>query len=72
MVDESRLAVVIPGGHAPETGVGLQQRKGGSEIFIKVRRYLQIILDYHNLKSDWSKTFLGLRSMLKPDQNPSP
>ena len=40
LVDQSLLAVVIPGAHTPEGGVRLEQGERGAEIFEEVRRHL--------------------------------
>lgn len=39
------LAVVVPGGHAEEAGVGPQERQRGREVVVEVRRHLEVILE---------------------------
>ena len=50
LVDEARLAVVIPGGHAPEAGVSLEQRQRGCEVLEEVGGDLQVVLDNDHLE----------------------
>ena len=50
LVDEPRLAVVIPGGHTPEAGVSLEQGQRGREVLEEVGGDLQVVLDNDHLE----------------------
>ena len=49
LVDEPRLAVVVPGGHAPQARVGAQQRQRRREVLEEVGRNLQVVLNDDHL-----------------------
>ena len=49
LVNEARLAVVIPGGDTPEAGVRAEQGQRGCEVLEEVGGDLQVILDNDHL-----------------------
>ena len=74
LVDEPRLAVVVPGGHAPQARVGAQQRQRRREVLEEVGRNLQVVLndDHLNIFSMYKTFFKKHISSLSPDRSPSP
>ena len=66
LVDQAGLAVIVPGADTPEAGVGPQQRQGGSEVLVEVRRDLQVVLHYDDLLELHLQEYLVERPAVVP------